>query len=146
MTQGTTDVCCMKKSEINNSADLFFYKGKIDFNAAVLLFESFSANKREIDIDTIMFHFQQCAEKLLKSLLSKNKIRIKQTHSIESLIERLSENSIDVPDDGLDPLKNLSEYAVDGRYSIIHDDIDDAERYIGLLKELLMFVQAEISE
>ena len=32
----------MKKSEIKNSADLFFYKGRVDFNVAVLLLESFS--------------------------------------------------------------------------------------------------------
>jgi len=135
----------MKKSEIKNSADLFFYKGQVDFNVAVLLLESFSAGECEIDLDTIMFHFQQCAEKMLKSILSKNKIRIKQTHSIESLMDLLVENAIDSPSD-FEPLKSLSEYAVDGRYAVIHDDIDDAEQYIGLLKELSEFVQVAISE
>ena len=144
MTQETTGVCCMKKSEIKNSADLFFYKGQIDFNASVLLFESFSLGECEIDIDTIMFHFQQCAEKMLKSILSKNKIRIKQTHSIESLVDLLGENAIGFPP-AFEPLKKLSEYAVDGRYAVIHDDIDDAEQYIGLLKDLSRFVQIAIS-
>jgi len=144
MTQGTTAVCCMKKSEIKNSADLFFYKGRIDFNVAVLLLENFSKGECEIDLDTVMFHFQQCAEKMLKSILSKNKIRIKQTHSIESLMDLLVENAIDFPPD-FEPLKNLSEYAVDGRYAVIHDDIDDAEQYIGLLKELSGFVKEAVS-
>ncbi len=53
----------MKKSEIKNSADLFFYKGRVDFNAAVVLFESFSRGECEIDLDAVMFHFQQSAEK-----------------------------------------------------------------------------------
>jgi len=134
----------MKKSEIKNSADLFFYKGRVDFNVAVLLLEKFSVGECEIDLDTVMFHFQQCAEKMLKSVLSKNKIRIKQTHSIESLMDLLGENAIDFPSN-FEPLKNLSEYAVDGRYAVIHDDIDDVEQYVELLRDLLAFVKDAIS-
>lgn len=133
----------MKKNDIKNSADLFFYKGSVDLNAAVFLMESFAKGECEIDLDIIMFHFQQCAEKMLKSLLSKNKIRIQQTHSIESLKDLLSENRVDVPL-YVDALIPLSEYAVDGRYGVIHDDIDDAERYIGLLQELLEFVRVSL--
>ena len=66
----------MKKDDIKNSADLFFYKGNIDFNVAVFLMKSFAEGECEIDLDTIMFHFQLCAEKMLKSLLSKNNRRI----------------------------------------------------------------------
>ena len=82
--------------------------------------------------------------KMLKSILSENKIRIKQTHSIESLMDLLVENEIGFSPD-FEPLKNLSEYAVDGRYAVIHDDIDDAEQYIGMLRELLVFVKDAIS-
>ncbi len=81
---------------------------------------------------------------MLKSVLSKNKIRIKQTHSIERLMGLLVENAIELPSE-FDPRKNLSEYAVDGRYAVIHDDIDDAERYIGMLKDLLTFIEKAVS-
>ena len=133
----------MKKDDIKNSADLFFYKGNIDFNVAVFLMKGFAEGECEVDLDTIMFHFQQCVEKMLKSLLSKNKIRIQQTHSIESLLDLLSENHVEVPRH-LDVLISLSEYAVEGRYGVIHDDIADAEHYIVLLQELLVFVKSAV--
>ena len=45
-----------------------------------------------------------------------------------------------------DQLIPLSEYAVEGRYGVIHDDIDDAERYIALLQGLLEFVRGAVSK
>ncbi len=38
----------------------------------------------------------------------------------------------------------LTEYAVEGRYSIIHDDLNDADKYIELLDKLLEFTKDSI--
>jgi len=135
----------MKKNEIKNSADLFFYKAQIDLTAAKYILESFNAGKLEIDFEIIYFHLQQCTEKLLKSLVSKNKIRVLRTHDIEDLIELLEEHNI-YTINNIESLERLSQYAVEGRYAIIHDDLDDVDKYIVILDELLEFVKEKISE
>ncbi len=38
-------------------------------------------------------------------------------------------------------LIQLTEYAVDGRYDIIHDDIEDTSKYIDVLKKLSIHVE-----
>ena len=40
----------------------------------------------------------------------------------------------------------LKQYEVEGRYAIIHDDLDDVDRYIKILEELLIVVKEKISE
>ena len=135
----------MKKDEIKNSADMFFYKGKIDLNTSKYLLSSFDNGEIEIDFEIIYFHLQQCAEKLLKSLLSKYKIRVLKIHDIEDLIELLENNNIQTIKD-INILEKLTQYAVDGRYAILHDDLDDADKYIVILDELLEFVKNEIKK
>ena len=39
----------------------------------------------------------------------------------------------------------LSEYAVEGRYAIINDDIEDAGKYIEFIDNLLKFVKEKIA-
>ena len=39
--------------------------------------------------------------------------------------------------ENVERLKKLSQYAVDGRYAILNDDIDDAEQYVRILRDLL---------
>ena len=41
-------------------------------------------------------------------------------------------------------LIELSEYAVEGRYAIIHDDLEDANKYIKILEKLSDFVKKQI--
>jgi len=134
----------MKKSEISNSAEMFLYKSTVDFNTANFLLESFEQGKVEIDLEIIMFHLQQTAEKLLKSLLSHNKIRIQKTHDISQLIGLCSEYNITFNFD-IHSLANLTDFAVDGRYAIMHDDLNDIGAYTELLAELLNFVKTAVS-
>ena len=91
-----------------------------------------------------MFHLQQCAEKLLKSLLSYNGIHFTKTHDLEKLLKVLKENNIIVLEESKE-LVELSEYAVEGRYAIIYDDLEDANKYIKILDKLVEFVKAEIN-
>ncbi len=133
----------MKKNEIKNSSQLFFYKGNIDFNTSKHLLKDFNAGLVEIDLETIYFHLQQSVEKLLKSLLCKYKIRIQKTHDIEDLIDLLKTNNIVIPNE-IECFNELTAYAVEGRYSIILDDIEDSEKYITILEAFIVFVKENI--
>ena len=134
--QGTTERFCMNKNEIQNSSDMFLYKAQIDLNSAKYLLDAFNEDKVEIDIEKIYFDLQQCAEKSLKSLLSKHKVEVLRTHDIELLIDNCKAHNIPLVDD-VEKLIDLSDFAVEGRYSIIHDDMNEAQTYIIILERLL---------
>ena len=122
---------------------MFFYKAQIDLQTSKYLLKGIDDGKLEVDFELIYFHLQQCAEKLLKSLLSKYKIRILKTHDIADLNTLLNENNINTIEDAK-RLENLTEYAVEGRYAIIHDDLHDTDQYIKILDELLLHVSTAI--
>jgi HEPN domain-containing protein len=133
----------MKKDNIKNSTDMFFYKANIDLNTSKYLLKGFETGELEIDFELIFFHLQQSAEKFLKALLSYNKIRVYKTHDIEDLIELLDDNNITtIPHINL--LERLTQYAVEGRYAIIHDDLDDTDKYIILLEDLSNYILEKI--
>lgn len=135
----------MKKDEIKNSSDMFLYKANVDLNTSIFLLESFNKGEVEIDFELIYFHLQQSAKKLLKSLLSHKKIRILKTHDISDLINLLNHDNIKYITN-INELENLTQYAIEGRYAILHDDLDDAEKYIDILKQLTMYVEKVIKE
>jgi len=130
----------MNKNEIKNSADMFLYKAIVDLNSGKYLLQAFNEDTIEIDIEKIYFELQQSAEKLLKSLLSKKGIKFPKSHDIEQIIENCKDNEISLVND-IDYLIELNDYAVDGRYSIIHDDINEADKYIIILEELLKLIK-----
>jgi len=39
----------------------------------------------------------------------------------------------------------LTDYAVEGRYAIMHDDLSDVDKYIEILSRLIEFVKTKIS-
>jgi len=126
----------MNKSDIKNSSELFLYKATIDLKSAKYLLDGFENDLIEIDIEKIYFELQQCAEKSLKSILSANNISFPKTHDIEQLIDKCIENKIELLND-IVTLIELSDYAVEGRYSIIHDDINESNKYIEILNKLI---------
>ena len=126
----------MNKSDIKNSSELFLYKATIDLKSAKYLLDGFENDLIEIDIEKIYFELQQCAEKSLKSILSANNISFLKTHDIEQLIDKCIENKIELLND-IVTLIELSDYAVEGRYSIIHDDINESNKYIEILNKLI---------
>ena len=131
----------MNKNNLHSSADMFLYKAIVDLNSGTYLLEAFNANKIEIDIEKIYFELQQSAEKLLKSILCRKNIQFPKTHDIERLIELCEISNIILVED-IDTLIELSDYAVDGRYSIIHDDINEAEKYIEIINKLILVMKA----
>jgi len=126
----------MNKSDIKNSSELFLYKATIDLKSAKYLLDGFENDLIEIDTEKIYFELQQCAEKSLKSILSANNISFPKTHDIEQLIDKCIENKIELLND-IETLIELSDYAVEGRYSIIHDDINESNKYIEILNKLI---------
>jgi HEPN domain-containing protein len=125
--------------------EVLFKKARTDLKAGINLLEDFENGDEELDLETVMFHFQQCAEKLLKSLLSYNKLHFTKTHDLEKLLEYIHENDIKIIDN-IEDLLPLSEYAIEGRYAIVHDDIEGAHQYIEILKRLKAFVNEAIKD
>jgi HEPN domain-containing protein len=126
----------MNKSEIKNSADMFLYKAIVDLNSAKYLLEAFNEDKIDIDIEKIYFELQQSAEKLLKSILSKHAIIFPKSHDIEQIIGLCKQHRIELVEN-VEMLIELSDYAVEGRYSIIHDDLNESEKYIEIIEKLI---------
>ncbi len=123
--------------------EVLFKKARTDLKAGKNLLADFENGDDELDLETIMFHLQQCAEKLIKALLDFNKLKFPHTHDIEILLILIKSNNIKIPLN-TDILENLTDYAVEGRYAIVHDDIEDAHAYINLLEKLKIFVQITI--
>ena len=119
---------------------VLFKKAHTDLVAAKILLEDFNNGQVDLDLEIVMFHLQQCAEKLLKSILAFNQQHFTKTHSIETLLESCKQNNIILIDD-IEKLVPLSDYAAEGRYAIIHDDLENADDYIVILEELLAFVK-----
>jgi len=57
--------------------------------------------------------------------------------------EDFKENNIHIDID-TEALIKLTEYSVDGRYDIIHDDMEDADKYIDILEKLSLHVEKTI--
>ena len=60
------------------------------------------------------------------------------------LIDAIHNNQISIIPD-IDKLIPLTEFAVEGRYAIIHDDLEGADKFIVILDELLAFVKSAIT-
>jgi HEPN domain-containing protein len=125
--------------------EIFFDKAKVDYNLAKYALNGFINENLEIDLEVINFHLQQCAEKLLKCLLDYNSIKFIKVHDIKLLIKILNDNSIGLIEN-IETLIPLTDYAVEGRYAIIHDDLTDADMYLDLLDNFIEFVQISLSK
>jgi len=123
--------------------EILFIKAKEDFVAAKYLLDGFNHHGLELNLEIIFFHFQQCAEKLLKAVLDIHKIKFPHTHDLDNLMTLLEENNIFLFED-LEELLPLTDFAVEGRYSIIHDDLHDSDKYIALLNTLMEIVAAKM--
>ena len=123
--------------------EILYKKARTDLKVAKNILEDFENGDDELDLEVIMFHLQQSTEKLIKSLLAYNRLHFTKTHSIAYLLEAISENGIEIIEDA-QKLIPLTEFAVEGRYAILHDDLDDVDKYILMVSELLEFVDMKI--
>ena len=123
--------------------EIFLNKATVDYNLAKYVLDGFNNKNLEVDIEAINFHLQQCTEKLLKCLLDYNSIKFIKVHDIKLLIKILKDNNIKLIKN-IEILVPLTDYAIEGRYNIIHDDIDGADKYIEILDEFIVFVKNTI--
>ena len=123
--------------------EVLFLKAKEDLVVSKYLLDGFNNHNLELNLEIVFFHSQQCAEKLIKAILDFNNIKFPHSHDIEDLIKLVKSNNIEIIVN-IDNLIPLTEYAVEGRYAIIHDDLDDTDKYIQILDELLEFIKKEI--
>ena len=123
--------------------EILYKKARTDLKVAKNILEDFENGDNELDLEVIMFHLQQSVEKLLKALLAYNRLHFTKTHNIEYLLDVVYENNIELIDNA-NELIPLTEFAVEGRYSIINDDLYDIDKYIKIVEELLLFVGEKI--
>jgi HEPN domain-containing protein len=116
---------------------IFYRKAKTDLAMARLA----QANPSdEIDNEAVLFHLQQAVEKFLKSLLSFHGVATEKTHDIEAIAKKGKASQIELPF-YTEELYDLSEYAVEGRYGQIHDDIENIDIYFERIESLKCFVE-----
>ncbi len=123
--------------------EILIKKAVVDLNTAKVVLKSFEEGNIELDLEVVFFHLLQCAEKVIKTLLDYKQIKFPHTHDIKNLIYLLNENNIETVD-YIDNFIPLTDFAVEGRYAVIHDDLDDAHQYIEQLDELLKFVKKSL--
>lgn len=123
-------------AEFLHQYEIFIRKAHADLKSAEILFK---ADDVEIDISIVLFHLQQAAEKFLKALVSNHGTHFEKIHDLRRLIDLCHECGIVLPS-YVEDFMELNPFAVEGRYSLIHDDMADVERFIDLLKQFEVFV------
>lgn len=123
--------------------EIFYKKAVIDFNMATIALKEFEKGEIVLDLEAICFHLQQCTEKLIKAVLDFNQIKFSRTHDLSLLIKYLDDNNIDTLPKVKD-LIPLSDFAVEGRYSMIVDDLDEVDSYFKILDNLLELAKSEL--
>ena len=91
-----------------------------------------------------MFHIQQCVEKLIKALFSFHSVRFSKTHDLDELVDLALDHEIELPS-FMEKLTELSPYAVEGRYAIIHDDLHDISDMLVKSEQFLEYVCAIVN-
>jgi HEPN domain-containing protein len=75
--------------------EILFQKAKADIAISLL---SIDAHDEDIDNAAILFHFQQAVEKLIKVLLSYNRVHFEKIHDISVLIDLCYNNNVVLPE------------------------------------------------
>jgi len=119
-----------------NQYEILFNKAKADLYAANVLYFRLLEGNSDLDLEIICLHLQQCAEKLIKAVLSKNQINYPKIHDLETLLNLLEENCIDLNTER-ELLIELSDYAVEGRYAIIKEEFESIKDIFILLSDMV---------
>jgi len=85
-----------------------------------------------------MAEFMKQYAVLLKKARVDLKAAINLIHDLENLASLLNEQNIPFDLD-IELLAELSDYAVEGRYAFLHEEIGDMEKYISMLSRVLDF-------
>jgi HEPN domain-containing protein len=109
-------------AEFMKHYEIMLNKAKVDFKAAQNLYDDITGGDEELDYEVVLFHLHHSAEKFMKYLLASHEIDYPKVHDLELLADLSDENEIH---SGLDTdlLIELSDYAVEGKYSYISEDV-----------------------
>ena len=101
-----------------------------DFDTVLLL-----VREQSTSYEIICFHCQQCVEKLLKAILTKEDIVFPRIHDLVKLAN-ICLDKYSFISDYLEVLSELNEYAVAGRYPGEIVDIEDVEEAVNITKKV----------
>jgi HEPN domain-containing protein len=127
-----------------NQYQILFNKAKADLEAANVLYKKLLDGDSNLDQEIICFHLQQCTEKLLKAVLSKNEIYFPKIHDLETLLFLLNENNFDL-NTNHDILIELNDYAVEGRYAVMQEELENIQEIFLTVTDLTSEVQKIIN-
>ena len=97
---------------------------------------------RDVDDDTLGFHAQQAAEKLLKAALAVRGLDYPRTHSLGALVELLSKARVTLPE-GLADIDRLTPFGTVFRYDeVLPQAGQDRSQWLGWIQALRAFVQS----
>ncbi|HAJ78337.1 MAG TPA: hypothetical protein DCO75_01075 [Fibrobacteres bacterium] len=103
-----------------------------------------SSGDKDIDDATIVFHLQQAAEKLLKSLLAFNGIHFEKIHDLTLLVKECTENGINLPEYS-SSFSILNPFAIIGRYGIISSGEINLVEWLEILTAFKIYVEKIIT-
>jgi HEPN domain-containing protein len=120
---------------------VLFTKAIADIQLAKM---AIAAGDKDIDDATIVFHLQQAAEKLLKSLMAFNGIHFEKVHDLTILIKECADNGISLPE-STSRFSLLNPFAILGRYGIISSGEVDLVEWLKILTDFKTYVGNRIS-
>lgn len=128
-------------NELIHQYEVLYRKAVADIAMAQV---AVAAQNAAIDDATIMFHLQQAAEKLIKSLLSYYGIHFEKVHDLMLLVQMCTDNNIELPVYTAG-FSYLNPFAVFGRYDILNSDATAMLDWIEKLDDFKQYVDKRIS-
>lgn len=96
---------------------------------------------REVDDDTLGFHAQQAAEKMLKAVLASRGVDYPKTHNLRVLIELLAQGGVQLPE-GLSEITRLTQFGTTLRYdTFLATTGDERAKWLEWIRSLRAFIE-----
>ena len=96
---------------------------------------------REVDDDTLGFHAQQAAEKMLKAVLASRGIDYPKTHNLRVLIELLAKGGVQLPEP-LSEITRLTQFGTTFRYdALLSAAHGNRAKWLEWIRDLRAFVE-----
>jgi HEPN domain-containing protein len=96
---------------------------------------------REVDDDTLGFHAQQAAEKMLKAVLASRGVDYPKTHNLRVLIELLAQTGIRLPET-LSEITRLTQFGTTFRYDSFEPaPYGERVKWLETIRSLRVFVE-----
>ena len=115
----------------------WIYKAEVDLRTARILL-----NSEDPPTESVCFHAQQAAEKLLKAYLTYLGIRIRKTHDIGILLDICAKEDKDFEKLDMEKLEQLTFYAVEIRYpdTSYIPTLEEAQNAVSVVEKLKAFI------